>query len=84
MNVPSVKSLRANLSATEALLAEKQGRINRAADMLEEAEAKGDVAGADQLDKMIDADKASGNKGLLQADDAVAKVSLKLRSRATQ
>lgn len=45
---------------------------------------KGDVAGADQLDKMIDADKASGNKGLLQADDAVAKVSLKLRSRATQ
>ncbi len=45
---------------------------------------KGDVAAADQLDKMIDADKASGNKGLLQADDAVAKVALKLRSRATQ
>jgi hypothetical protein len=45
---------------------------------------KGDVAAADQLDKMVEADKASGNKGLLQADDAVAKVSLKLRSRATQ
>lgn len=45
---------------------------------------KGDVAAADQLDKMVEADKASGNKALLQADDAVAKVSLKLRSRATQ
>ena len=45
---------------------------------------KGDVAAADQLDKMVEADKSSGNKALLQADDAVAKVSLKLRSRATQ
>ena len=49
MHVPSVRSLRANLSATEALLAEKQGRINRAADMLEVAEATGDVAGAEML-----------------------------------
>lgn len=45
---------------------------------------KGDVAAADQLDKMVEADRTSGNKALLQADDAVAKVSLKLRSRATQ
>jgi hypothetical protein len=33
---------------------------------------------------MVEADKSSGNKALLQADDAVAKVSLKLRSRAAQ
>jgi hypothetical protein len=45
---------------------------------------KGDVAAADALDKIVDADRASGNKLLMQADDAVAKVSLKLRSRATQ
>lgn len=49
MNVPSITSLRADLAATEAVLAEKQGRINRSADMLEEAEAKGDVAGAEML-----------------------------------
>lgn len=45
---------------------------------------KGDAAAADALDKIVDADRASGNKLLMQADDAVAKVSLKLRSRATQ
>ena len=69
------------------------GRIDKVKDAsvrLSMAEAidhlgpKGDVAGADQLDKMVEADKAGGNKALLQADDAVAKVSLKLRSRATQ
>lgn len=49
MNVPTIKSLRADLAATEAVLAEKQARTNRAADMLEEAEAKGDVAGAEML-----------------------------------
>lgn len=49
MSIPSIKSLRADLAAVEAVLAEKQGRINRAADMLEEAEVKGDVAGAEML-----------------------------------
>ena len=49
MNAPTIKSLRADLAATEAVLAEKQARTNRAADMLEEAEAKGDVAGAEML-----------------------------------
>ena len=49
MNAPTIKSLRADLAATEAVLAEKQARTNRAADMLEEAEANGDVVGAEML-----------------------------------
>ena len=49
MNVPTIKSLRADLAAVEAVLAEKQARTNRAADMLEVAEATGDVAAATTL-----------------------------------
>ena len=49
MSIPSIKSLRADLAAVEAVLAEKQARTNRAADMLEVAEATGDVAGAEML-----------------------------------
>ncbi len=45
---------------------------------------KGDAAAADALEKIVEADKPSGNKLLLQADDALVKVALKLRSRATQ
>lgn len=45
---------------------------------------KGDVSGAEVLEKIVEADKASGNKLLLQSDDAVAKTALKLRSRAAQ
>jgi hypothetical protein len=40
---------------------------------------QGDTAAADKLDKLVDADKASGNT---DGDDAVVKVSLRLRSRA--
>jgi hypothetical protein len=43
---------------------------------------KGDEATAKALEKIIEADIASGNKELIAADDAVAKVALKLRARA--
>ena len=42
----------------------------------------GDVAAAGKLEKLVDADKASGDKLLLQADDSVIKVALRLRARA--
>ncbi len=43
---------------------------------------KGDVAAAAALDKVVAADVASGNKNLIQADDAVVKVANRLRARA--
>ena len=43
---------------------------------------KGDVASADKLDKVVEADAATGNQDLLLADDAVVKVALRLRARA--
>jgi hypothetical protein len=43
----------------------------------------GDISAADAFDKIVDADAASGNQSLKMADDALAKVSLILRSRAT-
>lgn len=46
---------------------------------------KGDLTAADVLEKVVQADVASGNKAMLyQADDQVTKVALSLRSRATQ
>jgi hypothetical protein len=42
----------------------------------------GDAAAADVLDKLVAADKSSGDKLLLQADDSVVKVALRLRARA--
>ena len=43
---------------------------------------KGDEAAAAALEKIVEADKGSGNKGLLAANDSALKVALKLRSRA--
>jgi hypothetical protein len=45
---------------------------------------KGDDKTAAALEKIVEADKASGNKALIAADDAVIKVAMKLRSRAAQ
>jgi hypothetical protein len=46
---------------------------------------KGDLAAADALEKIVQADVASGYKAMLsQVDDQVTKVALSLRSRATQ
>jgi hypothetical protein len=44
---------------------------------------QGDLAAATALDKIVDADKASGNSTVLRGDDSVAKVALMLRARAT-
>jgi hypothetical protein len=43
---------------------------------------KGDATIAANLDKVVEADTASGNKELLMADDVVAKVAMRLRARA--
>jgi hypothetical protein len=43
---------------------------------------KGDAATAAALDKIVAADVASGNKELIQGDDAVVKVANRLRARA--
>jgi hypothetical protein len=42
----------------------------------------GDATSAGTLDKIVEADKPSGDKMLLQADDSVVKVALRLRARA--
>jgi len=43
---------------------------------------KGDAAAAGELDKIVAADVASGNKELINSDDAVVKVANRLRARA--
>jgi hypothetical protein len=43
---------------------------------------QGDTAAADKLDKIVEADTATGDKGLMQGDDVVVKVSERLRARA--
>jgi hypothetical protein len=43
---------------------------------------KGDTASADALDKIVASDEASANKDLIAGDDAVVKVSQRLRARA--
>ena len=42
----------------------------------------GDPKAAAALEKIVEADKSSGDKLLLQADDSVVKVALRLRARA--
>jgi hypothetical protein len=43
---------------------------------------QGDTAAADKLDKIVEADTATGDKNLLMGDDVVVKVSERLRARA--
>ncbi len=43
---------------------------------------QGDTASADKLDKIVEADTATGDKNLLIGDDVVVKVSERLRARA--
>jgi len=43
---------------------------------------QGDPASADKLDKIVDADRATGDKNLLMGDDVVVKVAQRLRARA--
>jgi hypothetical protein len=43
---------------------------------------QGDAATADKLDKLVAADKATGDRNLVMGDDVVVKVAARLRSRA--
>ncbi len=43
---------------------------------------QGDAAAADRLDKIVDADRATGDKNLLMGDDVVVKVAQRLRARS--
>jgi len=43
---------------------------------------QGDPSAADKLDKVVDADRATGDKNLLLGDDVVVKVAQRLRARA--
>jgi hypothetical protein len=43
---------------------------------------QGDPGAADKLDKLVDADRATGDKNLLMGDDVVVKVAQRLRARA--
>jgi hypothetical protein len=62
----------------------KDGSVRLAiVDVIEHLAPKGDMAAADVFDKIVETDTNTGNKSLLAADDAVVKVSLILRSRAT-
>jgi hypothetical protein len=49
---------------------------------IDELAPKGDVATAEALEKIVQADTKSGDKNVLMADDSVAKVALRLRARA--
>jgi hypothetical protein len=52
-------------------------------DAIDHLSPAGDTASAAALEKILDADKATGSTTLMAADDAVAKVAARLRSRAT-
>lgn len=70
-------------SLLEKLDKVKDGAVRLAiVEAIDHLTPKGDVATADAIDKIVDADKKSGNKALIAADDSLTKVSLKLRSRA--
>jgi hypothetical protein len=76
-----------NASTRDALVA-KVDKVKEAGARLALVEAidrlspTGDVNSAAALEKIVDADKASGNANVLMADDAVIKVALRLRARA--
>jgi hypothetical protein len=69
-------------------LVEKLANIRQAGVRLDVAEAidallpKGDAAVAEKLEKYVAADKATGDKNLIQGDDGVVKVAARLRARA--
>jgi hypothetical protein len=75
-------------ATTRDALASKVDKVKEAGARLAIVEAidhlspKGDGNTATTLEKIVDADKASGNASVLGADDAVVKVALRLRARA--
>jgi hypothetical protein len=78
----------ANAATTRAALVQKLDKVKDMSARLAVVEAidalapQGDTAAADALDKIVEADKAAGDKNLLVSDDAVVKVALRLRARA--
>jgi hypothetical protein len=75
-------------AATRDALVSKVDKVKEASARLALVEAidhlspQGDANASAALEKIVDADKASGNQNVLMADDAVIKVSLRLRARA--
>jgi hypothetical protein len=69
-------------------LVDKLSNVKEAGARLAVAEAidalapQGDTAVADKLDKLVAADKATGDRNLVMGDDVVVKVAARLRSRA--
>jgi hypothetical protein len=53
------------------------------AEAIDHLAPQGDVQAAEKMEKLVESDKASGNKPLEGANDSVYKIALKLRSRAT-
>jgi hypothetical protein len=76
-NAPAVeKALLAHVSAV------KQPAVRIAlVEAIDKLAPNGDAAAADQLDKIIVADKAAGDPKVLASDDTVAKVAARLRAR---
>ena len=74
--------------ATRAALVSKLSNVRNPGARLALVEAidhlapKGDAAAAAALEKVVEADAASGNKDLQAGDDVVVKVALRLRARS--
>jgi hypothetical protein len=75
-------------AGTKAALAAKLDKVKNASarfdlvTALDHLSPNGDTTVASQLDTIVAADTATGNKDLLMADDVVAKVAARLRARA--
>jgi hypothetical protein len=75
-------------TAVRNALVDKVGKIKESVGRLVACEAidfltpSGDQAIADKLDKIVEADKATGDKSLMAGDDVVVKVAGRLRARA--
>jgi hypothetical protein len=75
-------------AATKSALAGKVDKIKNGAARFDAVTAidhlapQGDTTVAGQLETVVSSDAASGNKELLMSDDVVAKVAMRLRSRA--
>lgn len=75
-------------TAVRSALVDKVDKVKQPGARLALAEAidflapLGDAAAADKLDKLVDADRATGDKNLLMGDDVVVKVAQRLRARA--
>ncbi len=72
---------KADLISRVAKVTDPSGRL-ALVEAIDHLAPKGDTASADALDKIVASDEASANKDLIAGDDAVVKVSQRLRARA--